>query len=107
MSAIDDLIAKLPEEMQEWARRYINFLRDSTFEELQAWIRLIAAGNWRAAYEQTTKKMSVEDLTLELRRVNASLEQLNDANAAAIEIQKQLILELLSLLLSLLKAKLE
>ena len=106
MSTIEELIAKLPQEMQAWAARYIAFLRDSTFEELQAWILLIAGGNWRAAYEQAVKKMSVEDLTAELRRINKGMTALNDANAAAIELQKQFVLELLTLGLALLKAKL-
>ena len=105
MSIIDDLIEKLPEEMRESASRYIAFLKDSTFEELQAWIGLIAQGNWRAAYEQAIKKMSTEDLLAELERINESLGELNDANAAAIEQQKTLVTQLLTIGLALLKAK--
>ena len=71
---IQQLIAKLPTDLQPWAQTYIQFVAGQTLQQLTDWINLILAGNWEAAYKQVVETMTPEQLAAELDRINANLE---------------------------------
>jgi len=88
---IDKLIEGLPEEFQPIAERYVTFFVDTSFEDLQNWIELVAEGNWQLAYKKVVGKMSHADLGAELDNINARLRALNRQGAEAVQLQKEII----------------
>jgi thiaminase len=87
----EELIAKLPEEYQPIARRYVSLLLDMGFDELQSWIEILASGNWREAYISMVSKMSTIDILNEQEKVNEILKKLNKENANMYAAQKEMI----------------
>ena len=96
---LSELIAKLPTEFQPIARRYADMMIQWTIEQQQAWIDNVAAGNWQPAYESLVQSMTTAELLAEQQRINNELTELNTANAAYIEVQKQTIKDALSTLM--------
>jgi len=102
---LEELIKKLPDEYQEMARRYLPIFINSTFDELEQWIALIAIGNWQEAYGTVVRKMDTEVLLDEQGKCNEYLRKLNKANADYMELQREMIRK--SLLIGLLTLKKE
>ena len=92
---IEELIAKLPEEYREIARTYTTLLLDMGFEELQAWVEMIAKGNWQNAYRNLVAKMSTEEVLAAERKGHEMLKRLNKENADSIGTQFALIEQIL------------
>lgn len=89
--SIEELIAKLPEEYQEIARRYTTLLLDMGFEELTAWVGLLTAGNWEGAYRELVAKMTTDEILVEERKCHEILKKLNKDNEKRIAAQFALI----------------
>ncbi len=87
----EELIAKLPDEYQPIARRYVSLLLDMGFDELQGWVEMLANGNWKQAYETVVAKMTTTEVVNEQKRVNEILKALNKENADQIAAQKEII----------------
>lgn len=103
MTKIEDLIAKLPPELQPIAGRYISLFLQSGQAELAAWINMLLSGDWLAAYSYATSKMTTEDLIAEQQRINDELSRLNTENAANVAAQKALIQQALTIAIGLLQ----
>ena len=89
--SIEELIAKLPQEYREIARRYTVLLIDMSFEELRAWIELIAKGEWQNAYANLIGKMSTDEVLAEEQKGHEILKRLNKDNSERISAQFALI----------------
>lgn len=88
---MENLIKKLPDEYQEMARRYLPIFINSTFDELEQWIALIAIGNWQEAYGVVIRKMDTNILLDEQGKCNEYLLKLNKENATYIDLQREMI----------------
>lgn len=95
MERIDEIIEKLPPEFRPLAKRYVPILIEMSFEELTQWVRFIVIGNWQIAYARLVGKMSTDEQVAELKRVNEMLVGLNEENASAVRIQRNIVQELL------------
>ncbi len=89
--SIEDTIKKLPEEYQEIARGYITLLLDMGFEEIRAWVGLLAVGNWEGAYRELIAKMTTDEILIEERKSHEILKRLNKDNAERIAAQYAII----------------
>lgn len=99
----EEIIAKLPEEYQPIAQRYVTLLLDMGFGELQAWAEKIAGENWPVAYESLVKKMSTTEIINEQKKANEILKALNKENAT----QRELILQIFLTSLLMLRKEVE
>lgn len=104
---IEKLIEKLPEEYQEIAYRYTALLLDMGFEELQAWVEMIAAGKWQKSYESLIAKMPTDEILIEERKGHEILKRLNKDNAARIALQFALIEQILLTSILMLRKEIE
>lgn len=88
---IEEIIAKLPEEYRAIARRYTTLLLDMADEELLAWVKSIAQGNWQKSYHDLIAKMTTDELLAEERKSHEILKRLNKDNADRMADQFSLI----------------
>ena len=105
--SLESLIESLPDEYREMARRYLPIFVNSTFEELEQWVALIAIGNWQEAYGVIVRKMDTEVLLDEQGKCNEGLRQLNKENANYMELQREMIRKALLVGLLTLKKEIE
>jgi hypothetical protein len=96
---LEEIIAKLPEEFQPWARQYGNAFLDMAFTELTNLVDKIAEGNFADAYAVIVSRFTTEELIRSQQRVNEELIKLNKQNASFAEFQKQLVKDALNILL--------
>lgn len=101
------IIEKLPEEYQGIARRYVSLLVEMSFEELQAWVEMIAKGNWQNAYTDLIEKMSTNEVLAEERKGHEILKRLNKDNAKRIAAQFAIIEQVLLTSLLMLRTEIE
>ena len=101
---IDEIIEKLPEWLQPFADRYARVMAEKGFEDLKVIADSIIEGNWAQAYEYIVADMDTGDLTAELERINAGLEDLNKRNAENIEAQKEIVRQALTAVLAMFRA---
>jgi hypothetical protein len=85
MGKIEDLIAKLPVQMQPAVKPFADRLKVLAVEESAAVIDHALSGNYLEAYKLMLDKMPVDDLALELDRLNTELQ----AESADVAIQTQ------------------
>ena len=103
----EELIAKLPEEYQSLARRYVTILIDMGFEDLQGWVEMLASGNWQKAYEAVVSKMPTGEVLKEQKKVNEILKALNKDNAERVAAQKAIIQQIFLTSLLMLRKEVE
>lgn len=77
-----ELIGKLPAELQPFAGHYIDLLQRFTMDEIRGIISLSVEGNSQAAYAALVAKMSKDELLVEIARLNSVMDDLI-ANAKA------------------------
>jgi len=87
---ISELIAQLPEEIQAMVNEYLPVLGNMAIDEIKMWINMSISGQTAAAYRLLLVKMDNEAILQELDQLVATTDVQNDANAAAIEKQKQI-----------------
>lgn len=95
MTSIEKFIDSLPEEIQPIAGLYISTLNDMADSEIRAFVDLVVAGSWSAAFKAITGRMTTQELLSELERINGLLKKLNIQNAEFVKIQVDLIKEFL------------
>lgn len=105
MDRIDEIIKKLPEWLRPFAERYARVMAEKGFEDLKVIADFIIDGNWEKAYEYIVADMGTDDLTAELERINAGLEDLNAQNAARLEAQKEIVRQALTVALAMFRAE--
>lgn len=103
--ALEDLIEKLPIEYQQWARHYGDAILGMGYNELLAWTDLILKGNYSGAYKELAQKMTTEQLLASQEHINNMLKQANKRNATIIAMQKQAVIDAMTIGLMLLKSK--
>lgn len=107
MSALEELIEKLPEKLRPIARRYLPAFVEASLEQLEEWVKLIARGQWQEAYRFAIARMTTAELVQEQQRLNEVLIQLNLANAAKIQAEQLFVQEILLLLVFLARAEIQ
>lgn len=103
---IEELIEKLPEEYQPFARRYVTILLDMAFDELENWVEILAKGQWPQAYQSIVSKMSTEAIVDEQKQANEILKKLNKENADMLAAQTEIIQQIFLTLLLMLRKQL-
>lgn len=99
--SLKDIIEKLPPELKEIADLYLPLLTGMADNEIKQWIDNLLRGDWQTAYRLVVSKMTTEQLLAEQTRINKKLKAISEKDAANEEIQKQLITDLLNLVLKL------
>lgn len=105
MKVLDELIAGLPELMQPIAERYRTVLLNSTAEELEAFAGQLVNQNWREAYSFLANKMTTEELAAEQERVFNRMKRLNVKYKSNVKIQREIVMDFLSVGLTLLVSR--
>lgn len=104
---INELILKLPEEYREIAQRYTTLLVGMSFEELQAWVGLLASGNWKNAYTNLIAKLPTDEILIEEQKGHEILKRLNKDNAEQMSLQFALIEQIFLTSLLMLREEIE
>jgi len=100
---LNDLIGKLPEELQPSAKKYAGAIVDMGVEDIKSWSQMIADQDWVSAYTTLAARMNTEDLIEAQREFNREFEMLNGRNAKLIELNKMIVTDAVKVGLSLLK----
>ncbi|MCE5184946.1 MAG: hypothetical protein LLF76_02330 [Planctomycetaceae bacterium] len=91
MSKLQDLIAKLPDDLQPMAVIYGNLWIDATAAQLQHLTDLLVDGRISEASRFVVQHLSSDQLIAELERINAAILAVNQKQFDLIETQRQII----------------
>lgn len=75
---VQNLISKLPPELQPYAPHYIDLLQRFTYEEIQGIVNQAIGGDSLAAYQAVVAKMTNDEVIAELERLNKVMDGLID-----------------------------
>lgn len=96
---LEELIDKLPEQLQPWAAEYGEAFINMTADELKNWMNLILKGDVYAAYKKLMETMPNVELLNEWTALNASWQAANEANKQIIDLQKSAVVGFLQIML--------
>jgi hypothetical protein len=99
---IAEMIAKLPVELQILATEHIPALQTMALNEIIAMITALVNGNTVEAYKVIASKMSNDALALEITDLASDVQAANEANAASISKQKNVLIAVLTTALGIL-----
>lgn len=105
MEKIEKIISKLPEELQPIARQYMAIFRESTEEQLDAWIDQVVDHNLKEAYRFLQEKLSNADIVAAQERIIEQMKEMNRKYITTQLVQKSLIKEALKIAILLLAEK--
>ena len=94
----------LDEPLKEIAARYIPIFAEMAVEDINVFVEKLMSGNWQEPYKHLIKRMTTEELGLEMDRINLKLRDLNRQNARLVDAQKEMVREALHISLLVLKA---
>jgi hypothetical protein len=92
---IDDLIGKLPENLQPVAEEYGPALLEMSAKEIWAWVNLLLNLEYEKAYKTLLSRMNQDDIMKEWEAKIEKWKQANAENAAAIMLQKNALMAVL------------
>jgi len=95
----DELIEKLPGDLQPWGKIWIPAMLRWSEKELADFLASVAGMPWLEAYKVMIKTMTTDELTAELKMRRVELERLNQDNAAFIDAQRTLFFSVLAKLI--------
>lgn len=99
MGRTEDILKKLPKEIQDLIRPYIPLLEEMTVTEIGDWIVMMVDESWRVGYAALVKRMGVDGQVNEVKRLNSVLRAFNKENAGLVYAQKQIIHHLVKIAL--------
>jgi len=79
---LQDLVGKLPTDLQPYAPVLIQAIAAGAQQEIQAAINLYLKGDWKPAYELAAKYMTWQQMCDEIKRIGATITAENQANAS-------------------------
>ena len=91
ISKIQELVAKLPLELQPYAQHYVELLLQFQTSEIAALLDLAVGGDINLAYQMLVAKMSTGELLAEMDRLNLMLIQQNKEAKAESEYLKNFL----------------
>ena len=94
-----ELIDSLPEVFKPWAELWLPVLLQWSEEVIQDWLYAAMGLSWDVAYLELVDSMTTEQKVKNLELVNKTLAELNGSNEAMVNLQRNMILELVSKLL--------
>jgi len=97
---LDELIQKVPEQFRPVAARYGPALLAMSTADLWAWVQLLIEGQSQAAYAAVLRRMENPDLLAEWDNLNDQWKEANAANAASKALQKEAVLAVLRVMLT-------
>lgn len=97
---LEELIAKLPDQLKPWAGEYGEAFINMSADELKSWMELMVKGDVYAAYKAVLEKMPNAELLNEWTALNASWQSANEANADKLALQRAALTGFLRILLS-------
>ena len=92
---LEELIAALPEELQEVAEIWGPVLFEMGVNEIKAWVNLMLLGDYATAYATLLQRKSNSELISLWAGLNAKWKAANMDNAAQIEAQRGFIMAVL------------
>lgn len=105
MTAYNEIIEKLPEELQPLADVYLPIFADMAEDEVNALIDNIVEGDCLSAYNSMFTRMSTPQIATMIERINDRMVALNKASAQAVEMQRQFAKDALAIGLLALKER--
>ena len=102
MSLLQELLDKLPDYLQPWAKVYVELLEREAPEQVEIFVRLALTNGWAEAHKAMLTRMTSQEIIDEQAAGNALKRRLNEDQAAFLAAQQQAIIELLFKALSIL-----
>ena len=97
--ALEELIAKLPKELQPWAQKYAPWLLGLAYDDAVAWIERLAAGDIEGAYRSVVESMDSAALLAEFNTLLEEWKEANRENAQRMAVAREARAALLRILL--------
>ena len=101
---LEDIIESLPDKYHPWAMRHGDALTKFSFEQLEAWVGTVLAGELERAYNDLAANMTTKQLLRSQSEINSELVALDAQNAYLIQMQQQAVKEALTIGLLMLRA---
>jgi len=95
---LEDLLGLVPEFLRPLIMKYGPLLLDMLYEEYLEWRALVDSDEHDAAYKQLVSGMDEDALLAEWERGNEEGRQLASENAKAIQMQKDIVVEIVKVL---------
>ena len=94
-----EFIDSLPEYLKPWAELWLPVLLQWSEVAIHDWLYAVMILPWEEAYQELVNSMTAEEKVRNLELVNKTLAELNQSNEAMVNLQRNMILELVSKLL--------
>lgn len=102
---LNELIAKLPEDLRPLAVNYGELWVDATAQQLERLGGLLIDGRLNEAFKFVVQHLSTEQLIAEMERINTEIKSVNEKQLSYIETQRQIVREALTIGINILLAK--